>query len=186
MTLNVLSEINLEIRTLFNNIDQTLIYSFDNYKNELTEKVVILNSLNEFFKQENKVLMMIYLLKISICERDHEDFAKITETLYYLSHIQEFRVALISTLEKVSRASRKKSCESQQNPELADLFIVDTQFFEVSVSTSGKLYYLGFLSNMFTANDPVYTQLFEQHLKLIKSHLVSLINWADLQQSIEG
>jgi len=65
-------------------------------------KIIILGALTSYMEQDDKLLLLIYLLKISILQGDDQDFAIFSEMLYYLSHNRRFNDAFITMLEQLA------------------------------------------------------------------------------------
>lgn len=111
----------------------------------------MLTVLNSYLEQDDKMLLLIYLLKVSIAQADDQDFSVVAETLYHLSYVRRFTDAFINMLEQVSlfgNAKRKRSSDVSSS-ELKWLFIMNSEFFEDCLTPDTKVCYLGFLTNVF-------------------------------------
>jgi hypothetical protein len=101
-----------------------------------------------------------------------------------MSKIRRFRDAFINALEDLSFFGN----ESEEEPKLTEidnLFILNSQFFEMDVSLLGKIHYLSFLCNLYDKSRANYSKVFEEYSSKIKSLLVSLINWSELRKNLK-
>lgn len=191
LTLNTLQEINEKFRGLFKNekgvtssyfanSDQTTSTEEEFDQNEI-KKIIMLSSMNACMEQNNKLLLLIYLLKVSIEQRDSEDFSVVVETLYYLSQLRRFNDAFLTALEEITLFSASTAdADEIQTSELEELIILSSEFYEVDVSPQAKIYYLGFLWNLAWKARSSYSKIFAEKSQDICKHLVVLINWRDL------
>lgn len=111
----------------------------------------MLTVLNSYMEQDDKMLLLIYLLKVSIAQSDDQDFTVVAETLYHLSFVRRFTDAFISMLEQISLfgKSNKKRPADVSGDELKWLFIMNSEFFEDCLTPDTKVCFLGFLTNVF-------------------------------------
>lgn len=156
-TLNTLKEINEKVQTLFKNetdvtkgyfknIDEIMADDEERYDKNEIKKLLMLSTLNSCLEQNDKVLLLLYLLKVSVEQQDNDDFAIVAETLYYLSQLRRFNDSFLSVLEEITYfSSSHKDINRTMKSEVEGLFINETDFFEEDVSPQGKIYYLGFL-----------------------------------------
>lgn len=155
--MNTLKEINEKVKKLFKNetdvtnayfknIDDIMAGEEEQYcKNEI-KKLLMLSTLNSCLEQNDKILLIVYLLKVSVEQNDNDDFAIVAETLYYLSQLRRFNDSFLSVLEEITYfSSSQKDINKTLKSEVDKLFLNETDFFEEDVSPQGKIYYLGFL-----------------------------------------
>lgn len=157
LTLNTLQEVNEKFRSLFKNqtsVTQNYFKTVDQFmptedssmdKNEL-KKIIMLSTINSDMEQTNKILLLVYLLKQSIRERDCEDFITVVEHLYYLSHLRRFNDGFVTVLEEITLFGCSE--DDTDECEINNLFILNTDFFEEDLTIKAKIYYLSFLCNL--------------------------------------
>jgi hypothetical protein len=144
--------------------------------------------LNSFMEQNDKMLALVYLLKVSIEGADDQDFSSVVELLYYLSKTRRFCDTFLTTLEQIAffGCSPNENGKDPLASEISRIFIVNHEFFD-DLTPSTKIYYLSFMGNLVTKTSrPDLKSLFNKLKKGIACQLSTLINLNDLHQQILG
>lgn len=194
-TLNTFKDINDKFRHLYKNDERANRHYFKSVDELMSQddkfcitelkKLIMLNTMNSCMEQNDKLLLIIYLLKTSIDQGDDEDFWVLAELLYYLSQARRFNDVFLATLDEISNFSLScKNVNSACTSELEALFIIDTEFFE-DVDPNAQIFYLGFLSNLYWKCHQEYKELFDTKSNSIIKMMLNWINWNDLYDHLK-
>ena len=117
---------------------------------EQVKKIMFLNTLISIMEQHSRIYMLYYLVKISVRERDFEDFEVISELLSHLSLSRRFNDAFINVLEEITHFSQSKSHNEEPDDidEIGYLFGILDDALMLEITKSSKLHFLKFLCNL--------------------------------------
>lgn len=128
-------------------------------------------------EQPERVLLLIFLLKLALDDEQLETFNQIVEFLYNLSDLRRFNDALLFTLDDIKYFGTHE-CDI--------LFqTLHTEFFNQVVSKRTQLLYIGFLVNIcWSCHSKVYER-FDQYFDYLCKRLVPAIDWENLVNTQE-
>ena len=107
-----------------------------------------LAAINSEIEHQERMLLLIYLLKHSYEREEQEIFTEIVKFLFHLSELRRFNDAFLSTLDDIHYFGVKKP-NNRNHTEIQYLIeILDSEFMKTSVSPRIQLFYIAFLSNL--------------------------------------
>lgn len=111
-------------------------------------RIFELVAINSEMEHQDRMLLLIYLLKYSYEREDTEIFTEIVTFLFHLSELRRFNDALLSTLDDIYYFGTKNTSSSSHTEISYLLEVLNSDFITVQVSAKVYLLYIAFLSNI--------------------------------------
>ena len=105
-------------------------------------------AINSEMEQQERMLLLIYLLKYSYEREEWEIFTEIVQFLFHLSELRRFNDAILSTLDDIHYFGTKKASD-QRHSEIQYLMdVLNSEFMKTQVSPRIQILYVALLSNL--------------------------------------
>ena len=112
-------------------------------------RIFELLAINSEMEHQERMLLLIYLLKYSFEREDIDIFSEIVQFLFHLSEIRRFNDSLLFTLDDIYYFGNKKIGEKQHTEIWYLIEVLNSEFIKTKVSAHVQLFYIALLSNLF-------------------------------------